>query len=122
MKNKSVPPTKHSRSPLALLEVRLRSREYEEPLEGKKKTTVSTKRKTSKPAACGRCWSIDLVRRIAAYPVQLAGPLEGNQSMCTAQLCTIVRLAAISCPHPPARPKLIVNVAFGIRLFLGQLT
>ena len=83
---------------------------------------VSTKRKTSKPAACDRCWSTDLVRRIAAYPVQLAGPLEGDQIH--------VHRAALydcqTCSHlmstPACEAQIDRNVAFGIRLFLGQLT
>jgi len=82
---------------------------------------VPTTRKTSRPAACGKCAGTDLVRRITTYPVRLAGPLEGKE-------IHVGRVALYECracghlmPTPAGQAKVERNVDMGIRLFLGQL-
>lgn len=79
------------------------------------------KRKSTKPAACGACGGVDLVRRITTYPVRLTGPLEGKQ-------INVGRVALYHCqtcghlmPTPAGQAKVDRNVNVGIRLFLGQL-
>ena len=37
---------------------------------------MSGKTKSSRPGVCQACGGVDLVRRIATYPVRLSGPLE----------------------------------------------
>ena len=82
---------------------------------------MATKRKTSKPAACGNCAGTDLVRRITKYPVKLVGPLEGKE-------IHVGRVALYECqtcghlmPTHAGLAKVERNVNMGIRLFLGQL-
>jgi hypothetical protein len=82
---------------------------------------VITKRKTSKPAACGSCASRHLARRITTYPVKRVGPLEGKEihvgrvALHQCQACGHLR------PTPAGHAKVERNVNMGIRLFLGQL-
>ena len=83
---------------------------------------VSTKRTSSnKPSTCGYGTGTDLVLRITAYPVQLAGLLEGKQ-------VHVARVALYECqtcghlmPTPAGQAKVDRNVAMAIRFFLGQL-
>ena len=78
-------------------------------------------KKSSKPSVCGHCASTDLVRRIATYPVQLAGPLEGKEI----HVGRVALYECLSCGHlmptPAGQAKVDRNVAMGIRLFLGRL-
>ena len=82
---------------------------------------MSRKTGSSKPALCSMCQGTDLVRRIATYPVQLGGPLEGKQ-------IHVGRVALHQCqtcghlmPTAAGQAKVDRNVTMGVRLFLGQL-
>ena len=78
-------------------------------------------KRTSKPAVCTHCAGVDLMRRITTYPVQLAGPLEGQQI----HVGRVALYECLSCGHlmptPAGQAKVDRNVAMGVRLFLGQL-
>jgi hypothetical protein len=74
---------------------------------------VITKRKTSKPAACGSCASRHLARRITTYPVKRVGPLEGKE-------IHVGRVALYECqacghlmPTPAGHAKVERNVNMG---------
>lgn len=82
---------------------------------------MPAKTRTSKPSVCSYCASNSLVRRIATYPVHLAGPLEGKQ-------VHVGRVALYECqncghlmPTRAGQAKVDRNLAMAIRLFLGQL-
>ena len=81
----------------------------------------SSQKKSSKPFICPGCGGVDLVRKIATYPVPLSGPLAGKQ-------IHVGRVALHECltcghlrPTPAGQAKVDRNVDMGIRLFLGQL-
>lgn len=78
-------------------------------------------KRSSKPAVCSRCSSVDLVRRITTYPVRLEGPLEGKEI----HVGRVALYECLSCgnlmPTPAGQAKIERNVAMGVRLFLGQL-
>jgi hypothetical protein len=78
---------------------------------------MAKKTTSSKPAACQACQGTDLVRRIATYPVHLAGELQGKQ-------IHVGRVALYECqccghlmPTPAGQAKVDRNVNMGIRLF-----